>query len=441
MRSTSRRSTRSAAPWRRHPTDSSAWTMPGLTLKTSDELRGELERGLTRDSSDLNPCACWGAARERSRLTSPPGAVGRTRPPHNAAAVREALVLPLVFLTVTLAGGLRIAATGGARVRAAAADGARAGGDAAGRAVSHPAVLVRTRCSVPNAVALANVCGVVVLTTLFLAAAQVFNTLTPEAGLLAFAFNLASSCCWATRWPRPRIAPPPREPAGRLRLRVRAQVRGAGGALRPGVGAHQARRDGAARRRVARSPRISAARTGHRLRRVLHGRCSSSSGSRACHGPRVSALGAGDASDDGRALEAPPLVSARSGRSVIKPSTPQPISRRMSASSLTVQTCTSSPARCAWRMKRGETTRVEFDALRHLERPVGRGAERPARRTIVERLPDLDARRAGAHPVGRAPGSADRRIGEPPQSRRDRARCSSFDDPHGFDREAAGSRP
>ena len=34
---------------------------PGLTLRTSDELRGELERGLTRESSDLNPMRMLGS--------------------------------------------------------------------------------------------------------------------------------------------------------------------------------------------------------------------------------------------------------------------------------------------------------------------------------------------------------------------------------------------
>lgn len=103
--------------------------------------------------------------------------------------VREAFTLPLVFLTTTLAGGLRIAADGAltflppplmtlvlAMLLLAALY--RSG-------ALEPDALVR-----PDRGALANLNGLVVLATLFLAAAQTFNTLTPEAGLLAFTYNV-----------------------------------------------------------------------------------------------------------------------------------------------------------------------------------------------------------------------------------------------------------
>src|SRR3954465_3846438 len=51
-------------------------------------------------------------------------------------------------------------------------------------------------------------------------------------------------------------------------------------------------------------------------------------------------------------------ATARSGRSVMRASTPQSRSRRMSAGSFTVHTFTARPARCAWAMKRRDTIRV-----------------------------------------------------------------------------------
>jgi hypothetical protein len=105
------------------------------------------------------------------------------------AAVHEAFTLPLLFLTVTLAGGLRIAADGTlgfvapplmALVLAVLLFAAlfRAG-------VLVPEALVRQDRSV-----LENASGVVVVLTLFAATAQTLNLVTPEAGLLAFSCNL-----------------------------------------------------------------------------------------------------------------------------------------------------------------------------------------------------------------------------------------------------------
>jgi hypothetical protein len=103
--------------------------------------------------------------------------------------VREAFGLPLLFLTVGLAGGLRVGIATGMRF------------------VPPPiitlilallllAVLVRGGGLAPERLMtarrspLANVSGVVVLATLVFATAQMFNTLTPERGFLHLAFNL-----------------------------------------------------------------------------------------------------------------------------------------------------------------------------------------------------------------------------------------------------------
>jgi hypothetical protein len=103
--------------------------------------------------------------------------------------LREAFTLPLLFLTVTLAGGLRVAADGTltfappplmALVLAVLLFGALFRAE-----VLVPAALVR-----PDRSMLENASGVVVLVTLFAAAAQTLNTVTPEAGLLAFTYNL-----------------------------------------------------------------------------------------------------------------------------------------------------------------------------------------------------------------------------------------------------------
>lgn len=101
-------------------------------------------------------------------------------------AVREAVVLPLLFLTVVLLGGLRVA------------------GDV--RFVDPPLMalvlgllvmgsLVRAHVLSPDALmrgdraALENVSGAVVLLTLYAASVQVFHLVTPERGLLHFIFG------------------------------------------------------------------------------------------------------------------------------------------------------------------------------------------------------------------------------------------------------------
>jgi hypothetical protein len=105
------------------------------------------------------------------------------------ALVREAFTLPLVFLTAALGGGVRVASDGAltfvppplmslvlAIMLLAALYRS---------SVLEPDALIR-----PDRGALANLNGALVLTTLVLASAQTLNALTPEAGLLAFTWNV-----------------------------------------------------------------------------------------------------------------------------------------------------------------------------------------------------------------------------------------------------------
>lgn len=101
--------------------------------------------------------------------------------------VHEAIVMPLLFLTVALFGGLRIADRIAlvppplfSLVLALLLFGAlvKCGALAVGRLMS------------PSRPALANLNGVVVLLTTFIAAAQAFNVATPESGLPRVLFNV-----------------------------------------------------------------------------------------------------------------------------------------------------------------------------------------------------------------------------------------------------------
>ncbi len=103
------------------------------------------------------------------------------------STLREAIVLPCVFLTVALLGGLRIAETVRlvppsvvALMLAMALLGtlARAG------------ALAPDRLMNANRTSLENVSGLIALATLFVASAQIFNLLTPERGLLFVLFSL-----------------------------------------------------------------------------------------------------------------------------------------------------------------------------------------------------------------------------------------------------------
>ena len=102
-------------------------------------------------------------------------------------ATREAIALPLVFLTVTLFGGLRIA------------DGVTLLPPplfALVLSVLLIGLLVRCGALAPNRLVhtsrsmLANVNGVIVMLAAFLASAQAFNIATPESGAPRVLFNL-----------------------------------------------------------------------------------------------------------------------------------------------------------------------------------------------------------------------------------------------------------
>jgi hypothetical protein len=97
------------------------------------------------------------------------------------SAVREAVILPLIFLTVVLLGGLRLAAD--VRLVVPPLTSLML-------AVLLLSALVRSGALVPDRfmrasrAPLENVTGFVVLLTLFAAAAQAFTVVTPDDGLL-----------------------------------------------------------------------------------------------------------------------------------------------------------------------------------------------------------------------------------------------------------------
>lgn len=118
----------------------------------------------------------------------PAGPLAAARPLAAMPVGREAVTLPLLLLTVTALGGVRVTEAGAlalvpptlvALVLATVLMGAlvRAGALA-------PARLVREQRT-----ALENASGAVVLATLLSASAQVFTMLTPATGLLAFVFT------------------------------------------------------------------------------------------------------------------------------------------------------------------------------------------------------------------------------------------------------------
>jgi hypothetical protein len=109
-----------------------------------------------------------------------------------ARIVRESFTLPLIFLTVAFGGGLRVSAVNHQLVFLPPTLMALV------LALLLIGALVRTGTLIPDELmrvdvdrpALANVSGIIVVITLFAAAAQVFNTTTPEAGFLQFIVNL-----------------------------------------------------------------------------------------------------------------------------------------------------------------------------------------------------------------------------------------------------------
>jgi hypothetical protein len=107
-----------------------------------------------------------------------------------SAVVREAIVLPLILLTVALGGGFRMARDTGQLLFLPPSLMALV------LALLLMGVLFRSGALAPDRLMhasrppLANLSGLLVLVTLFAATAQVFNTATPEAGLLQFVFNV-----------------------------------------------------------------------------------------------------------------------------------------------------------------------------------------------------------------------------------------------------------
>lgn len=102
-------------------------------------------------------------------------------------AAREAIVLPVIFLTVFLLGGLRIA-TPSALVFPSLV------GLVLGilllRLLVQSGALDPAKLLLSSRSSLANVNGLVVLATLWLAASQMFGLLTPESGLPRLAFTV-----------------------------------------------------------------------------------------------------------------------------------------------------------------------------------------------------------------------------------------------------------
>jgi hypothetical protein len=146
----------------------------GVSSRDGGAISGDIVSGSAEPASTTAQAAQAAVAARRAR----------------ALVVREAITLPLIFLTVILIGGLRVAAATHqllflppslmALVLALLLMGAlvRCGALAPARLVD------------PARPALANASGLIVLVALFLAAAQTFNMTTPDAGLLQFLFNV-----------------------------------------------------------------------------------------------------------------------------------------------------------------------------------------------------------------------------------------------------------
>ena len=103
------------------------------------------------------------------------------------AASREAIVLPLIFLTVALGGGLRMS---GAIELVPPSPFALVLGLLLLRLLVQSGTLAAARLLASSRSLLENANGGVVMVTLWLASAQVFTLLTPTSGLPRIAFNL-----------------------------------------------------------------------------------------------------------------------------------------------------------------------------------------------------------------------------------------------------------
>lgn len=103
------------------------------------------------------------------------------------STIREAIVLPCIFLTVALLGGLRIAGT--VRLVPPSIVALMLGMALLGTLLRAGA-LAPDRLMNANRTGLENLSGLVVIGALFAASAQIFNLLTPERGLLFVIFSL-----------------------------------------------------------------------------------------------------------------------------------------------------------------------------------------------------------------------------------------------------------
>lgn len=107
----------------------------------------------------------------------------------DAAVVRESLVLPCLFLTVAAAGGWRVDVAGTPSFRPPPLFDLVLATLLVGLCLRSGLVRLDGLVSAQRT-GLANVSGALVIASLWLAAAQVFNALTPERGLLNLLFNL-----------------------------------------------------------------------------------------------------------------------------------------------------------------------------------------------------------------------------------------------------------
>jgi hypothetical protein len=109
---------------------------------------------------------------------------------HINRAVREAITLPLIFLTVAFGGGLRVSAANHQLVFLPPSLMALVLALLLLGALARTGALVPDELMRPERTPLANTSGLFVVVTLFFAAAQVFNSTTPETGLLQFISNV-----------------------------------------------------------------------------------------------------------------------------------------------------------------------------------------------------------------------------------------------------------
>ena len=183
--------------------------------------------------------------------------------------LRESFVLPCLFLTVALLGGLRLGAPG-VDVRLVppplvslvlAVLPARSARPLARLRAgpSHRAIIARP---------LENVSGGVVLLTLFAASAQTFNLLTPDTGLLHVLVSVFFLVQLLTTLTASATRGDAAQPCGADGVRVLAEIRGAGVAVRARPRRAEAGDDGADGRGDPRGARLRADRVGHGLRRI-----------------------------------------------------------------------------------------------------------------------------------------------------------------------------